>query len=260
MSTHGGSMVEIKKQAGKWKVVKGSSYARRITTRTTKMVLSGPAAGNDSMKTSPDPTSRHVTGMLNHCAGGTMPTGGVLTGEENIRGYFWADGDKKKLAGHYKRYGIPGRWYAWGKYPDRFNIDKEATESNRFGYIIEIDPHDPNSVPIKRTALGLFAHEGANVIINADGRVVPYTGGDARFEYLFKFVSAGSYDPKDRVGNIRRGPRSFGSTLTLASAHEVSCHISPIEPNPRYTPLPCHLIRECQPWKFHLKSSAKCCA
>jgi uncharacterized protein len=203
MSAHGGSVVEIKKSDGKWGVVRGSGYARRITTRTTPMVLSGPAAGAASMKTSADPTGKHVIGMLNNCAGGTTPWGTVLTGEENIRGYFWTDGDKKAVAEDYKRYGIPGKWYAWGKFHDRFNIDKEPNESNRFGYIVEIDPHDPDSVPIKRTALGRFAHEGANVIVNADGRVVAYTGDDARFEYLYKFVSTGSYDPKDRAANMR---------------------------------------------------------
>ena len=203
MSAHGGSIVEIKKRDGKWRVVKGSEYARRITTRTTAMVLSGPAAGADAMKTSADPTGKHVTGMLNNCAGGTTPWGTVLTGEENIRGYFWTDGDKKAVAADYKRYGIPGKWYAWGAYHDRFNIDKEPNESNRFGYIVEIDPHDPDSVPVKRTALGRFAHEGANVIINADGRIVAYTGDDARFEYLYKFVSAGSYHAKDRAANMR---------------------------------------------------------
>jgi uncharacterized protein len=204
MSAHGGSIIEIKKKTdGKWGVVRGSEHARRITTRTTAMVLSGPAAGADAMKTSADPTGKQVTGMLNNCAGGTTPWGTVLTGEENIRGYFWTDGDKKAVDPDYARYGIPGMWYAWGAYHDRFNIDKEPNESNRFGYIVEVDPYDPNSVPIKRTALGRFAHEGANVIVNADGRVVAYTGDDARFEYLYKFVSAGSYDPKDRDANMR---------------------------------------------------------
>ena len=203
MSAHGGSIIEIKKRDGKWGVARGSEYARRITTRTTPMTLSGPAAGADALKTSADPTGKHVIGMLNNCAGGTTPWGTVLTGEENIRGYFWTDGDKKKVAADYKRYGIPGMWYAWGKYHDRFNIDKEPNEANRFGYVVEVDPYDPNSVPVKRTALGRFAHEGANVIINADGRAVAYTGDDARFEYLYKFVSAGSYDPKDRAANMR---------------------------------------------------------
>ena len=202
MSAHGGSIIEVKKLGGKWGVVKDSRYARRITTRTTAMILSGPAAGDAALKTSADPTGTKVTGMLNNCAGGTTPWGTVLTGEENIRGYFWTDGDRKKVAEHYKRYSIPGKWYAWGKFHDRFNIDKEANESNRFGYIVEIDPYDPKSVPIKRTALGRMAHEGANVIVNGDGRVVAYTGDDARFEYLYKFVTSARLNAGDRAANL----------------------------------------------------------
>ncbi len=201
MSAHGGSVIEVKKENGKWRVVAGSRHARRITTRTTPMVLSGPAAGDEAMKASADSTGTKVVGMLNNCAGGTTPWGTVLTGEENIRGYFWTDGDRKKVAKRYKRYGVPGKWYAWGKFHDRFNIDKEPNESNRFGYIVEIDPYDADSVPIKRTALGRMAHEGANVIVNGDGRVVAYTGDDARFEYLYKFVSVGRFDADDRAAN-----------------------------------------------------------
>lgn len=201
MSAHGGSVIEVKKLAGTWTYVLNSRYGRRITTRTTPMRLSGPAAGSAMTKTSADPGGRDVIGMLNNCAGGRTPWGTFLTGEENIRGYFWTDGDKKKVAGDYKRYGIPGMWYAWGKFHDRFNIDKEPNESNRFGYIVEIDPYDPNSVPVKRTALGRCAHEGANIIINGDGRAVAYTGDDARFEYLYKFVSSARFDPNSREAN-----------------------------------------------------------
>ena len=43
----------------------------------------------------------------------------------------------------YERYGIPGNWYSWGRFHERFNVDKEANECHRFNWIVEIDPFDP---------------------------------------------------------------------------------------------------------------------
>ena len=101
----------------------------------------------------------------------------------------------------HQRYGIAGRgrYMSWGLYDARFDLAKEPNEPNRFGWIVEIDPYDPASTPIKHTGLGRFAHEGATVILAKDGRPVAYMGDDARFEYLYKFVAANRYDPANRA-------------------------------------------------------------
>ena len=141
-------------------------------------MIDGPAAGHPRLRTSADPAGKTVLGTINNCAGGMTPWGTYLMAEENFHGYFWSDvvdaeGDvdvsAQPEAASMERYGVPGRWYAWGKYHDRFNIDKEPNESNRFGYIVEGDPLNPDAMPIKHTALGRFRHEGAETTIASDG-------------------------------------------------------------------------------------------
>ena len=201
MAAHGGSVIEIARDGGGWKIVPESKFARRISANTP-FDVSGPAAGHDKLKTSADPTGRKVLGMLNNCAGGETPWGTWLTAEENFNGYFGGDAEKMPDAKAYKRYGISkATWYAWAQHVDRFNVEKEPNEPNRFGWIVEIDPYDPTSTPIKRTALGRFKHEGCHHVLAKDGRVVFYMGDDERFDYLYKFVTAKPFNRQDRAAN-----------------------------------------------------------
>jgi secreted PhoX family phosphatase len=213
MAAHGVSIVEIELVDGKWRPSLGSKLNRRITA-ATPMTVDGPAAGHDRLKTSADPEGGRILGTLNNCAGGHTPWGTYLTAEENFHGYFWTerkseDGKRlnKGLGGpqqkSYDRYGVPSSWYSWGRYYDRFNVDKEPNEPNRFGWIIEIDPSDPSSAPVKHTALGRFRHEGAEMIVNKDGRVVAYSGDDAQFDYVYRFVSRDRIREGDKAHNMR---------------------------------------------------------
>jgi secreted PhoX family phosphatase len=201
MAAHGGSVVEVRRENGRWSVVSDSRYARRIDA-SSPMEITGPAAGHSRLQTSTDPSGRYVSGVVNNCAGGITPWGTWLSCEENFHGYFMGAIDKEHPeARNYKRYGVPARAYGWGKFHDRFDLSKEPNEPNRFGWIVEIDPFDPQSVPKKRTALGRVKHEGAAGLINKDGRYVLYTGDDERFDYVYRFVTSGKVAPTNRAAN-----------------------------------------------------------
>jgi len=212
MAAHGGTVVEIARGADRqWSVVLDSPLNRRITALDTLMAIDGPAAGHPRMQTTADPSGTRVIGTLNNCAGGITPWGTYLMAEENFHGYFWTskldfegkpDLDGNPAAASLKRYGAPGMWYNWGQHHPRFDIDREPNEVNRFGWIVEVDPMDPAALPVKHTALGRFRHEGAESIVNGDGRVVVYSGDDARFDYLYRFVSAGKVTG-DKAADMR---------------------------------------------------------
>ncbi|NKN39643.1 PhoX family phosphatase [Agrobacterium sp. a22-2] len=191
----GVTVMEVAEGDNGWEIVLDSPFNRRIH-HNTPMKISGPAAGTDLLKTEADPNGTDCLGTFNNCGAGKTPWGTYLTCEENFNGYFGSTDEAFALPADYKRYGIAAKsQYSYEKFDARFDVSKNPNEPHRTGYIVEIDPSDAASTPIKRTALGRFKHENAAVVIARDGRVVVYLGDDERGEFLYKYVSNGIYVP-----------------------------------------------------------------
>jgi len=201
---HGVSVVQIKEKKGKWSTVE-SERARRIHVNTP-VTFSGPVAGHALLQT---PNGNIPLGTVNNCANGYTPWGTYLTCEENFNGYFGAS----NLFGSWmfetapdtqQRYGFSenGFGYGWHLFDRRFDLSDPdyRNEENRFGWIVEIDPMDATQTPVKRTALGRFKHEGIALAIGKGNRIVGYMGDDQRFDYIYKFVSAGDWKQMRKQG------------------------------------------------------------
>ena len=221
MLAMGVSIVEVRKGPKGFEINRGSRFNRRITT-LTDMEIDGPATRSPQMITKYSITGTRARGTLNNCSNGHTPWGTYLTCEENWAFFFSraaADDAKRspKELASFKRYGVGakgtylwstvqpdtsdnrfGRWDASVKGSSKDGSDDYRNEPNTFGWVVEIDPFNPQSTPKKRTALGRFAHEGAWPGLVIPGQpLVWYMGCDSRHEYIYKYVSNAVWDPRD---------------------------------------------------------------
>jgi secreted PhoX family phosphatase len=189
---HGVGVMYIEKDSKGWSL-KRDKRNRRIHVNTP-VEFSGPAAKSALLVNT---AGNEPLGTLNNCANGYTPWGTYLTCEENFNGYFGSTSSTWKASTEEARYGINanGFGYDWHKFDQRFDRAQPGyqNEINRFGWVVEIDPENPKAKPIKRTALGRIKHEGAEVVVGKNNRVVVYMGDDERFDYIYKFVSAGDW-------------------------------------------------------------------
>ena len=204
MASTGLSVVEVAREAGgRWAVDLASPRNRRIHLGT-EMALSGPAAGDARLRTGADPSGRVVYGTISNCNGGVTPWGTILSGEEGGMDVFGGDYTTLEDQDLVARQGWDEEendGYAMARIEPRFRFEEEPNEWMRFDWVVEIDPFDPAAKPVKRTALGRFTHEGAHVVVAPSGRVVVFMGDDDDFEYLYRFVTDGVFDPDDRAAN-----------------------------------------------------------
>ena len=242
MNHHGVSIVEINKGSAGWAVKLDSAYNRRVNAQTVARVA-GPAAELANIKallaTKYDPTGATARGTLNNCGTGYTPWGTFLTCEENWATYFampkGSAAPDARMTQTRSRYGVRNvpyaatattgnsqGWHTVTDQPDtnfrfsRWDVSiKGATEKDdfrnepqTFGYIVEIDPTQPNSQPVKRVAMGRTAHEACVFgRLEAGKPVTFYMGCDSRNEYIYKWVSTKTWDPADVGGGTAAGDK-----------------------------------------------------
>lgn len=205
LAAHGVTVVELRRDAqGSWKHLQGSPFNRRITGNTP-VVFSGPVSASHPLLQST--VTPQPLGTLNNCGNGYTPWGTYITAEENFNGYFGANGAFTATPLQ-ARYGLSatGFGYNWHLAEPRFDLNANPNEPNRFGWLVEIDPFNPQAAPIKRTALGRFKHEGAAVTVSS-GVACVYSGDDENGDYLYKFVSDAPWQQMIANG---QSPLDFG--------------------------------------------------
>lgn len=245
INAHGVAVFEVTRDAGGWSVVANSPFNRRITPNTWAKI-EGPAAGHPSLRTLNSASGTMSRGTINNCASGPTPWGTYVTCEENWAGYFYrppatdnvARGATSKAVQSLTRYGVAGtgsyswrtataadsgdwtfrRWDATQSGASLDGSDDFRNEPNTFGYVVEIDPYNPSSLPVKRTALGRFGHENAACSRPVAGKPLAfYLGDDSRGEYLYKFVSDALWSDSDIGTGLAAGDKYLNSGKLYAA-------------------------------------------
>jgi secreted PhoX family phosphatase len=205
------------KSLGRFKVVEGDPYNRRIhglsglainsertdgyqavtawgplqhqTGDTNYLVGTGPAATDVFEGVNSDGLGNRIIGTAFNCSGATTPWGTVLSAEENFQGsstFFIGVQEGVKQDGSQTGY-IPGTSGA-----------EFGQVGEKYGWMVETYPLEPDERPRKHTSLGRFRHENAALRFSRNDPLVVYMGDDRRGGHVWKFVSKDNVvDPKD---------------------------------------------------------------
>jgi secreted PhoX family phosphatase len=74
--------------------------------------------------------------------------------------------------------------------------------ANKYGWIVEVDPANPNDYGTKHTWIGRYRHEGVGVRAVAGKKLAFYSGCDRRGGHIYKFVSNGTItNPTDKANS-----------------------------------------------------------
>jgi hypothetical protein len=145
-----------------------------------------------------DKLGDRIIGTFNNCAGGTTPWGTMFSAEENFQDFVPepvnADGtslDPAKMPFSIADDGINGLGNVFGM------------AGNKYGWMVEIDPANPNDYGTKHTWLGRYRHEAVAIRAESGRKLAFYSGCDRRGGHLYKFVSSANVSNPTSKANSR---------------------------------------------------------
>lgn len=213
----GVSVVRVRRdgRSGAWLPVGRDPLNRRVSAKTP-CHADGPAARV---------LGASIEGTLANCGGQTTPWQTALSCEENYQDQVSDLVDAKGRSVRGGSFDLPGGHYGW---------------------VVEVDPYDPGSAPVKHTALGRFRHENVGLRAEPGKPVAAYMGDDRIGGHVWKFVSDGLYRPGDpdnrrllasgKLYAARFLPDGTGEWRLLDLT-------SPLDPNP--DPIPKPFVPHC---------------
>jgi len=125
-----------------------------------------------------------IMGTMQNCSGGTTPWGTVLSAEENFQSevieFVWSDGsaiDPQQQPFYVTEQGAGSSGTIFG------------LAGNKYGWVVEVDPRNPEDYGTKHTWLGRYRHEALAVWAVAGEPLAVYSGCDRRGGHIYKFLS-----------------------------------------------------------------------
>ncbi|MDB9528982.1 DUF839 domain-containing protein [Oscillatoria sp. CS-180] len=144
-----------------------------------------------------DTLGSQIIGTFNNCAGGTTPWGTVMSAEENFQNFVpepvYADGTSLPISEKpfvVSTEDLDGLGSAFGY------------TGNKYGWMVEVDPANPDDYGVKHTWLGRFRHEAVAVRAVENKKLAVYSGCDRRGGHVYKFISDGTVtDPQSKANS-----------------------------------------------------------
>jgi uncharacterized protein len=223
LAATGISVVTVERAGSQWLAVRdtapGAGLNRRITP-FSPMVFDGPGAGHPWIAAAANVVNAREPGTASgevrcgtsaNCAGGLTPWGTYLSSEENFDYLFVASDDNapELVAARQdaafvldaENFSAPRRGQFSHLFPRQFDMSGNPHGPSLYGWIVEVDPHDPSWTPRKHTALGRKKGECATTALTRSRHVAVYMGDDQADEFVYKFISRNRFNPRDRTSN-----------------------------------------------------------